>query len=339
MTQPFDSRRYYALTLDPVHVGTGGFRLGRVDNTIVREPGTNVPKIPGSSIAGVARAYTAMHIQSYNPAKKKYHWEEGGKSGSCAGKGVDNSEEGDGHCGKNNCEVCTAYGFSKKKESFQGLAQFYDARILFFPAQSSKGPVWITSPSLLREYFPAPAATNIKLTDADEQLQTFLVNTSDKINIGWLYLPNKEKVAPIADTVFTDAALLAELKPIINRLVVLPDSLFSRMVNDNLEVRTSVAINPETGAAEDKALYTYEAIPRATVMAFDIVYNDPIFFKIGGVEIKKDKDDGSNADTEWVRTNVKKGLEYFAFLGIGGMNTRGMGRFKVLNPEGVPYGN
>lgn len=39
MTQPAETRIYYAMALDPIHIGTGGYRLGRVDNTIVREPG------------------------------------------------------------------------------------------------------------------------------------------------------------------------------------------------------------------------------------------------------------------------------------------------------------
>jgi len=45
-------------------------------------------------------------------------------------------------------------------------------------------------------------------------------------------------------------------------------------VNSNLEVRTSVSINPETGAAEEGALFTYEAIPRATVLWLDVVVSD-----------------------------------------------------------------
>ena len=35
--------------LDPIE---GGYRLGRVDNTILRDAATNLPKIPGSSING-----------------------------------------------------------------------------------------------------------------------------------------------------------------------------------------------------------------------------------------------------------------------------------------------
>lgn len=77
MTDPFVKKTYYTMTLDPVHVGTGGYRLGRVDNTIIREPGTNLPKIPGSSISGATRAYTAMAIQNENfeiPKKTSEGW-------------------------------------------------------------------------------------------------------------------------------------------------------------------------------------------------------------------------------------------------------------------------
>jgi len=71
-----DVLKCYALALDPIHVGTGGMRLGRVDLSIVREPGTNLPKIPGTSLAGAARAYAAMQVN--------------GKFPGCAGQG--------GHC-------------------------------------------------------------------------------------------------------------------------------------------------------------------------------------------------------------------------------------------------
>jgi CRISPR-associated protein Cmr4 len=56
----YTQERFLFMTLEPVHIGTGGYRLGRVDLAIAREPGTNLPKIPGTSLAGVARSYAAM---------------------------------------------------------------------------------------------------------------------------------------------------------------------------------------------------------------------------------------------------------------------------------------
>ena len=50
MSIPKKPTKLYFKTLEPVHVGAGGYRLGRVDKTICREPGTNLPKIPGTSL-------------------------------------------------------------------------------------------------------------------------------------------------------------------------------------------------------------------------------------------------------------------------------------------------
>ncbi len=357
MAEPFKKKTYFAMTLDPVHIGTGGYRLGRVDNTITREPGTNLPKIPGSSIAGVTRAYTAMAVQCENPddlKKQKYQTMKRDQSGnpvvkkdkdgnseldsnsqpipeyySCAGKGADG---GDGHCGQHDCEVCVSFGFSRKSgSSFQGLVQFYDARILFFPVHSMIGPVWITCPSVLNDFCETLKSQSITIEhqgslDNDEFIQTDLVEVDKNLNLGWLLLKNKKKLSPIKNPI---PHLSAE---IVNRAVLVSDKLFSRIVNDNLEVRTSVAIDPATGAAEDRALYTYEAIPRATVMWFDVVYNKPEYFRVDGKEIVINP--AIKADVNWVNSNVEKGLAYLEHLGVGGMNTRGMGRLRILNMGG-----
>ena len=107
----FKTSRVTGLGLDPIHVGAGGTRLGRVDNTIVRDPVTRLPKIPGSSLAGVARAYAAMALDKYD---------------TCAGQGI--SSSGSGHCGKPDCRICTVFGFAKGQEAggLAGLAAFSD---------------------------------------------------------------------------------------------------------------------------------------------------------------------------------------------------------------------
>lgn len=384
MTKPFEKKQYFALTLDPVHIGTGGYRLGRVDNTIVREPGTNLPKIPGSSIAGVTRAYTALAIQNVNYApvvqglegwtidyekycnwkyqRPDYSFMTANNSGdikyasdgkaiilpnadgpmikkkdgndcyfSCAGKGID---DGDGHCGDPGCEVCVPFGFSKKESSFQGLAQFYDARILFFPIHSMRGPVWVTTPSILNQFI----ITECKVTK-DKFKALSNVDCPEKLNFGWLMLERD-----ISHTVAIDLSFITGRNvtdSISDKVFLVPDDIFSRIVNDNLEVRTSVAIDPATGTAEDGALYTYEAIPRATIMWFDVVYNKPEYFKIrqNGTDekIKTGMSDGEG--WKWLKENVEKGLCLFKDLGVGGMNTRGMGRVEILNIEGCDHGN
>lgn len=312
--RPFENKRYYAIALDPIHIGSGGARLSRVDLSIIREPGTNIPKIPGTSLSGPARAYTAL-------ATGKYRWRDNnGREYSCAGRG---GEGGEKHCGKVNpaCPVCVPYGFSKgTRNSMQGLAQFFDAHIMLFPVTSIIGPVWVTSPMALE---------NLGLEDNFQELEEGFYPIGeqikkDKLNFGWLMLERKNNISSIN--------LPNEIpKYIRQRTVLVPNSLFSKIVNSNLEVRTSVSINPFSGTAEEGALFTYEAIPRGTIFKFDIVYNSGKYFKIGDKELKTE--DGGDVGISWVKTQVEKGLRLFEVLGIGGMGTRGMGRLKVLNLE------
>lgn len=291
---------YFALALAPIHVGTGGYRLGRVDMSIVREPGTNLPKIPGTSIAGACRTYAAM--------------QENGKFPNCAGQGQP-SEKGEyrGHCGQSNCPICVTFGFSKgEMGSFQGLAQFSDAWLVLFPVHSLAGPVWVTCPDVLNEFsIPKSVSNDTKVRVASG------VQVDNGLNLGWLMLDVEGK-----DFSFDDK--LDKVSPEIrNRAVLVSDKMFSHVVNDNLEVRTSVSIDPETGAAAEGALFTYEALPRGSVLAFDVVVSDPKFYKINR-EIPLD------GKIDKVIKTVDKGLTLFESLGVGGMNTRGMGRMKIL---------
>lgn len=311
----FESKTYYALTLDPVHVGIGGSRLGRVDLPIIREPGTNLPKIPGTSLSGPARAYTAV-------VTNRYKWEdENGEEYYCAGRG---GEGGEKHCGSLNpaCPVCIPYGFSKGSgNSMQGLAQFFDAQILFFPVASMTGPVWVTSPMAMErlgseDNFQAPKDGFYPI---DKELQS-----KSRLNFGWIMLEKRDGKANVK--------LDSNIPEVVRqKSVLVSNSLFPIIVNSNLEVRTSVSIDPATGAAESRALFTYEAIPRGTVLRFEITYISGRTFKIGGQEPKTEGN--GNVETAWVRTQVENGLKLFEMLGIGGMNTRGMGRIKVLNLE------
>lgn len=323
--QPYLQRHYLAESLDPIHIGTGEFQLGRVDNTIVREPGTNLPKIPGSSIAGVCRAYTAMKFD-------KYRHRSNGTEYLCAGKGGYGGEK---HCGKRDCQVCTAFGFSKGNTSFQGLAQFSDARMLFFPAYSAAGPVWLTSPATL-DSAGCTGATN-SWSETFEKLGERYASFApfpDPVNLGWLYLQRATEVpsnVPPAqwrlpgENKLSDIAALA---PVLRSLIVVNDRLFSAVVNDQLEVRTSVSISPESGAAEEGALFTAEAIPRACFFTFQVTYLEPDNFRVPG----NGNGDGKIAYTiAEIESHVSAGLAMIEFLGLGGVNTRGMGRLQVIH--------
>ena len=307
--EPFEALPYLAMALDPIHVGTGGYRLGRVDMSIVREPGTNIPKIPGTSLSGACRTYAAM-------VALRYRWQKNGKTYVCAGAGQpDKDRQTEGHCGNHDCPICVAFGFTKGDAgSFQGLAQFSDARLAFFPVHSLAGPVWVTCPGVLNDLRISKSIPNDSTVFVASG-----VKVQGKLNLGWLML-NAQPDFSFDNNLPT---VPTEIKA---RAVLVSDKLFSQIVNDNLEVRTSVSIDPATGAASEGALFTYEALPRASVLAFDVVASDPKFYRIDGQEPLK----GDTGGLQKVKETINSGLRLFEALGVGGMSTRGMGRLRVL---------
>jgi len=303
---------FAGVALDPIHVGTGGTRLGRVDNTIVRDPVTRIPKIPGSSIAGVMRAYTAM-------AKGKYP--------KCAGLGQPERDGAGGHCGKADCPVCTVFGSAKgigASGGFAGLAAFSDIQVLIFPVASQLGPQWITCPMALRQTNMAEFS---EMGDLPEQQVVYRkadgAAAQPSLNLGWLLLPVKTDWQPLPE-IAQKIEALGIPGYIISRLGVVSDKLFTHIVNSNLEVRTSVAIDPATGAAEEGALFTYEALPRGTVLFWEVTCRNPKHFKINQDDVK------AVGSPEKVRDVVTDAYSYLEHLGIGGMGSRGMGRLRVL---------
>lgn len=304
----FEPYTFTGLALDPIHVGTGGSKLGRVDNTIVRDPVTRIPKIPGSSLAGVTRVYAAMATPDKYP--------------QCAGLGQE--KEGKlGHCSKIDCKVCTVFGFAKGSKGsdegggFAGLASFSDMQVLLFPVATQQGPKWITSPMALRQ---------IDLEIEPKKDEVYTLGGRGFLNLGWLYLPVNELPDSTIDRKLKSLGILDY---IIKNVCVVSDKLFGHIVNSNLEVRTSVAINPDTGAAEEGALFTYEALPRGTVLAWEIICRDPRHFKIQGNKITAVE---SPEDVKSVVAGVK---DYMEHLGIGGMGSRGMGRLRVLEETDI----
>ncbi|MEN3009266.1 type III-B CRISPR module RAMP protein Cmr4 [Pseudothermotoga sp.] len=334
---------HIGMALDPIHVGTGGARIGRVDLTIVRDPITRVPKIPGSSLAGVYRTYVAM-AETEAKSDRKIDNKNWPYYPHCAGLGLARNSYL-GHCGQPDCPVCTVFGFARGKDQtggFAGLAAFSDAHVLLFPVSTYRGPYWITCPMALQ--FLGLELSNIRdntayLIEKSNQSSDHLIeksNQSSQLNFGWLFLPTKtfDDERQENQNVQKKLKELSIPDSIKGRIAILPDHLFIHVVNSNLEVRTSVSINPETGTAEEKALFSYEALPRTTVLVWEIIAKNPRHFKING----KDVDVTLNQDRKMVSPDevleiTKKAHPYLEHLGIGGMGTRGMGRVKVLHSK------
>ena len=301
------SIKYLAIALDPIHIGTGGYRLGRVDNTVIRDF-DNVPKIPGTALTGAIRSYAAMHFE--------------GKRG-CAGKD-EPKDKRLRQCGKPDCPICVTFGFSTDTGARVSMVSFSDARILFFPVSTMIGPVWVTSPMRLNEFLKKEEYTDDGKIRAVNDLKL-----PDKgINLGWVLFAIDDERLTLPDNQFV--SLPSAIK---NNIICVPNNIFPLIVNANLEVRTSVSIDPFTGAALEGALFTYEAIPRTTIFWFEAVYQDYNMFNNASnyiQEVKKKFSDITDNAIEAAKAVVKAGIDYFKILGIGGMNTRGFGRLEII---------
>lgn len=315
----FQVFRTMGLAIDPIHIGTGGARLGRVDNTIVRDPVTRIPKIPGSSLAGVHRAYAAMSLEDERYGLTNDEREQRGWTRpfypNHAGQDPGNQNDGAG-------PINAVFGH----KNFAGLAAFSDGQIVLFPVASREGPLWVTSPSALRV-----VGANASF-DESSQSKAKRGGKRGPINLGWLQLEAEswqglQAVKGVLEAHGLREDLYKDLR-VVEQLALVSDKLFSHVVNSNLEVRTSVAINPATGAAEEGALFTYEAIPRGAVLAWDVTCRNPRHFT-------EKRSAPTVANTQQVHDVVARAHSLLAALGIGGMGTRGMGRLEILGVGGV----
>ena len=330
-------QRFVLMTLDPVHIGTGGYRLGRVDLSIAREPGTNLPKIPGTSLAGAARSYAAMRYE---------------KPG-CAGQGQGSDKKAP-HCGLNSCPICYTFGNIRGTEGGNaGTVSLADAQLLLLPVHSMAGPIWVTTRSRLEQAGFTVVAPEL----ARGQFAVTLAGWAKPLNMGWLLLEHKAGVVNVG----LNGKVVQNWIDVAGRLALVDDGLFSQIVSSNLEVRTSVSIDPNTGAAKEGALFTYEALPRASWLWCDVVEDDyqrdpvtkksrfPLTISKAKAERRRDEqgkeiiiyhdNQGDALGETWDKplAVVRGGLRLAKYLGIGGMGTRGFGRVKLMSDWEVSH--
>lgn len=322
----YKRQHYLLMTTDPVHIGTGGYRLGRVDNSIVREPGTRVPKIPGTSLHGAARSYAA---QLYETPE-------------AAGQSQDKVANPDQN------PVCYTFGYIKKDKSgdeekttaYSGVVNIFDAHVLLFPVHSMAGPVWVTTKQRLEEARFEVQKDGQEATGEPTSGAAWATwERSDPLNLGWLMVNVASQVTVTAPDKWKDEE---RWKAVADHIVLVQEALFSQVVNSNLEVRTSVSIDPQRGAAEERALFTYEALPRATFLTVEVVLDDyrEAFPKDKCGNAKTDKDSPlPGGKWESPLDVMKAGLKMIEWLGVGGMGTRGFGRMAIVGePLEQAYG-
>lgn len=301
--------KYLAVTVDPLHIGTGGQRLGRVDATVIREPISNVPKIPGTSLSGALKFFLDLALRN------------DGKTNICA---ATNGSDKENDHNRSECPVCAAFGYTGDKKSMQGILQFSDAELLAYPINTVVGPVWITTSSRLHELCGLGDG-NTKVDEeyipvvADSKVFQNSGSLGDALNFGWILLDqDKQNNSGITLQQLGSKGIR---KAYAERMVLVSEFVFSNLVNANMEVRTSVVINPETGAAKKGGLFTYEAVVKGAIFVFEITEND--YNAIWKKVVWKESFASAAA---MLSAKAFPGLES---VGIGGMTTRGFGRLHI----------
>jgi CRISPR-associated protein Cmr4 len=302
------SHRLFLYALDPTHVGAGGYRLGRVDNTIVRDAATQLPKIPGTSLNGALRAAA---IYSLEDAAEREQAQKYARHTLDRG-----NEKREDHKRGAEDPVASIFGYAEGDNesggtSRIGMLSVRDAEILAYPVPTMMGPRWVTTPFLLAR---AGCTVGKDLHPASEET-VFVQNlpgSAERLNLGWLLLSAQKKDIPFSD--FTGQPALEFIK---TNLVLVHDNLFPALVNSNLETRTSVSIDFESGAGADGLLFTYEATPRGTLFLGQLDFDDLRFPGLYGKAFAR----------------VEKALALASALGYGGMTTRGFGRMSAILQE------
>lgn len=295
----------FLYALDPTHIGAGGYRLGRVDLTVLRDAATQLPKIPGSSINGATRAASIYSLQDSDARAKASRY---------AHDTLHKQNEERPHPGGED-PVAQVFGYAEGEggSSRIGLVSFRDAEIFAFPVPTMLGPRWVTTPFLL-ERAGCPVNRQIRPASEDQLFIQGSGGPDQRLNLGWLLLDAKPAALPFPKALLGSPGM----EHVKDHLILVHENLFPALVNANLETRTSVSIDFETGAGVDGALFTYEAVPRGTLYRGQVDFDDlrfPELYHKG-------------------QTLVKHGLDLACALGLGAMTTRGFGRMQAMWAEG-----
>ncbi|NCA89919.1 MAG: hypothetical protein EOM92_13690 [Gammaproteobacteria bacterium] len=300
-------RTLYLYALDPTHIGAGGYRLGRVDKTILRDAGTGLPKIPGTSLSGVVRTAAIYSLTDQRERQQAIDY---------ARWTLDNPNQPGSrrpHQGEND-PVARYLGFAEGElgSSRIGMVAFRDAHILAYPVPTLFGPRWISTTPIL-------AAAGCQDPPEPQDISQVIPQVPragagqgpGRINLGSYFLH---------ETAAQDIPFPADLEGqpgmdyLKSRLVVVHSDLFPSLVDANLETRTSVNIDFATGAAAEGLLFTYEATPRGTLF-------------LGQIELDDDRFPTLAAKADDL---LRRALGLACCWGLGGMTTRGFGRMRHL---------
>ncbi len=230
--------------ITPLHPGSGARVSGYVDLPVQREAHTDLPVIYGSSLKGALRSWAIAR-----KGLQKIDVEElFGPEPGAGDKGI-------------------------------GQAVFTDAKLLMIPVRSLKGIFgWITCPLILKRFeedmktVSGLAGTKIEVPDPPKVGDKEAVGTSKN---GLRLRLKGSEVVILEDMVLNfKSGEIGPLKPLLNhqtekleleeRVLVVSDDTFKRLLKRAMEVTPHIAINDETGTVSN--LWFQENLPAETIM-------------------------------------------------------------------------
>lgn len=246
--------------ITPLHAGSGDDN-GLVDLPIQREVVTGYPKIEASTLKGALRS----RVEQLGADALKVHLAFGYDEGSAYKAGETFSGDGDA---------------DKYAQFFTGALTFTDARLLAFPVRSMKGVfALVTCPYVLRRLAEEAELLLGKTDDlsalksvSTAQDQCLVASNSSLLHNSDIILEEyrfDKKDLPEGLT----AALNKLTSLASTRLAILHDDVFADFTQLFTERITRNAIDDETGAVKDGALFTEEYLPPEAVL-YSIVLAD-----------------------------------------------------------------
>ena len=326
-----DRQMLRLFTLDPLHIGVGQDIMGEVDLPIDRESENGVPRIPGTALKGGFRAHAAWKLKM-----------EGKKTKPCPGDQPNKDPLPREHyCGITSCPICQTFGFPSlniQKEQIaghEGRVWFRDARLSFFPALTDQGTLWFSTPGRAAAWLDMKEYPEQLTAGNDFALSVNKEKPIQKLRVGWISISDianssdDEQIQKLLDALRNSKEQLnfptkEYWQHIVSNTVLLEEKNFYRLVETCLERRTCNRVDQETGTVANGALFSYEALPRASLLCSKIYAEKSLPGTVEGF-----------ASPLEVCNLAKEG---FARMGIGGMQTRGLGSL-LIELSGTEVGN
>jgi len=290
---------YWLHALSPTHVGTGQ-GVGYIDLPIHRDKVTGWPLIPGSAFKGV----WANHF----------------------GATEDNRRA--------NQKLGLAFGRASDREinaSNAGALIPTDARLVCLPVRSFQGTfAWCTSPlalEMLRRDLSLAGMANLppdapSVAESEiHRTKTTKLEDNGRIFLEDLDFAGKECATTtawakrLAEWVFPGDENKAWRERFVERLAVLPDTIFDFLTETGTEVSARVRVDDDLKTVKQGQLWNEEALPAETILA-GLVCCDRIY----------SRESNSATASDVVREFATKPLA----LQIGGKATVGRGRVRCV---------